>query len=509
MKKIISIVSILLLSIVCVVLLGVAVKGDKGSPLAFQNELDGRVQGPFESSNSNARYALVVAIAEDKSVALRESLAKFSSPDLVKSGNRYFSIFTPGVSFVAVPFYMLGKLFGAPQLMTYLSTMVFAILNTLLIFRLANLLGASKPASVLSGFIFLFSTNALPYALTLTQHHMSIFIILSAILLALREPAIWSNILFGLLLGAGLLADMPNLLMLGPVVYIFILRHISISTVESYRRFSLRLNIFAVIVGLIPMLAVTGWYNSQSTGNPRVIPQYLGRTIYVEPGGAASKVPPKVKKIDQFTRTQPFFPRLQEQGVRVLLYSDERGWFYYMPVVLIGLIGLGLAYKGDKRRQQSVLAFGVILMTVSMYTMWGDPWGGWSFGPRYLLPATALACTGVGLALDHFRRNIIMILIFVALIAYSTWVSTIGTFTTNSIPPKGEAVKLIIPIPWDYTYNLALINANKSSSLVYNLYLKQYIPLVDGIWYYNGVVLLMMAVFYFALIRAHKVEDNS
>lgn len=508
MKKYVKFFVVFMTVLLIIGLLALAVKGDKGNPLAFQIDFNGRVQGPFESSNSSARYALVVAIAEDKTIELKDSLARFSSPDLVKSGNRYFSIFTPGVSFVAVPFYLLGKLFGAPQLVTYLSTLVFALLNTWLIISLAKKFGASDPASILSGLIFLFATNALPYALTLTQHHMSMFIILSAISIALREPAVWSNIIFGLLLGIGLLADMPNLLMLLPVLYIFTIRHISISPTGSRMRFALKINILAIILGLVPMLMVTAWYNVQTTGNPKMIPQYLGRTIYPEPGTIV-KAAPKAKTTDAFAHTQPFFPRLQEQGIRVLIYSDERGWIYYMPVVLIGLIGLGLAYKAVKRREQATLSFGIILMTIMMYAMWGDPWGGWSFGPRYLLPATAIACTGIGLALDRFRRNIIITALFIALIVYSTWISTIGTFTTNSIPPKGEATALKTPIPWNYTYNLKFIEENQSSSLLYNLYLKKTLSLSSVTMYYVGILLVIISGLYVGIIRIPKKEGKS
>src|SRR3989344_9076188 len=115
--------------ILTVVLLGLAIKGQSGNPIYFQNEKDTRVGGPFESSNNTSRFALVEAIVEDRTFFFNEKRARFSSPDLVLYNNKFFSIFTPGVSFVSVPFYIFGKSIGVPQLSTYLVNVIAALVN--------------------------------------------------------------------------------------------------------------------------------------------------------------------------------------------------------------------------------------------------------------------------------------------------------------------------------------------------------------------------------------------
>src|SRR3989304_7035015 len=111
----------LIIFIFIVLLLGFAVKGDKGDPIYYQTEKKTNVGSPFESTNTNSRYALVEAIADYGIFFFTDEQAKFSSPDLVLYNGKYFSIFTPGVSFVAVPFYIVGKLLAIPQLFTFFS----------------------------------------------------------------------------------------------------------------------------------------------------------------------------------------------------------------------------------------------------------------------------------------------------------------------------------------------------------------------------------------------------
>src|SRR3989344_3081698 len=128
-KLLITIVTILF----TILVLSLGVKGQSGNPIYFQTEKNKMVTGPFESSNSTSRYALVESIVENRSLTFTEEQAQFAAPDLVSSNGKLFSIFTPGVSFVGVPFYMLGKLFGTPQLFTYFSTIIFALLNVVML----------------------------------------------------------------------------------------------------------------------------------------------------------------------------------------------------------------------------------------------------------------------------------------------------------------------------------------------------------------------------------------
>jgi len=137
MKKAISILSLFIITISLLLLI---IKGGSGSLIG--------VGGVFESSGSTSRFALTEAIAEKGTLFLSKERAKFASPDVVVHEGNYFSIFTPGVSFIGVPFYLLGKLYGAPQLFTYALTALLAVLNAFLVARIAKKIGGGFVTSI-------------------------------------------------------------------------------------------------------------------------------------------------------------------------------------------------------------------------------------------------------------------------------------------------------------------------------------------------------------------------
>jgi len=52
-----------------------------------------------------------------------------------------------------------------------------------------------------------------------------------------------------------------------------------------------------------------------------------------------------------------------------------------------------------------------------IYSMWGDPWGGWAFGSRYLIPAYAAISVFLAVALEKFRRDkLFLLMVFMAFV---------------------------------------------------------------------------------------------
>lgn len=475
-------------------LLFMGVKGQSGNPIYFQTEKNTMVGGPFESSNSTSRYALVEAIVEYRSLTLTEDQAQFAAPDLASSNGKLFSIFTPGVSFVAVPFYMLGKLFGMQQLFTYLSTIIFALLNVLLITLLGKKLGAHMLESTIGGLIFLFGTNALAYAFSLTQHHMSTMLILLALHNAL-SPRTWiNNLLLGLIYGAGLLADVPNAIMMLPIILYVLAKHISITShVKSYT-VSVSLNSLFMAVGLCVLVAVFGWYNVQTTGSPTALAQAVGRADFTNEGVVERTQESRAASI--YDHGGVYDTRPQLQGLYILLLSDERGVLYYSPVLLIGILGLIKAYEQKRNRALIVMASSIALVCFVTYASFGDPWGGWSFGARYLIPASALMSIGVGAAIHSLKRNPLFIVVLFILLAYSIFINALGALTTSAIPPKVEAINLPEPLPFTYRYNWQFIEKSFTSSLVYNLSLYHYVSVKNYLFSFAGLILSVISALF-------------
>ena len=105
------------------------------------------VMGPFESSNTTSRFALVESIVKQSTFFFDLDLARFAVPDVVENNGKFYTSFTPGISFVAVPFYILGQYLGLTELITLFSTVVFATLNGFALYFLGKKIGASTPAA--------------------------------------------------------------------------------------------------------------------------------------------------------------------------------------------------------------------------------------------------------------------------------------------------------------------------------------------------------------------------
>jgi len=476
MRKKISFVP-LLITLLSIALLVIAVKGKKGNPIAYQNTTDTSVGTPFESSNSSSRYALTQAIVDNQRFTLTDRQAQLSSPDLVRYHNTYFSIFTPGISFISVPFYYLGKSLGFPQLFTYFSTLLFALLNLFLVYKISLGFGAKRITAALSGFLFLFATNAYVYALTLTQHHASVTIVLFGLLNAQGKRTFIKDLIFGLIFSAGLLIDIPNAFFLLPIGLSIFFDHFSFQNTLKNIRISFNTIFLLIAIGALPLLLAFGYYNHSLTGSYTKIGQFIGQYNYPDANPAAHKKVDEPKPVISNELKSgislPFNTRLQLQGFTILLLSEQRGWLFYSPIVFLGVLGMIISIKKDETQKIAVIATAVVLINILMYSMFGDPWGGWSFGPRYLIPAAAIMIGFIAPAMDKYRKNIFFVIVLFALVGYSMYVTFMGAFTTSAIPPKGEAEHLLIPIPFTYHYNLDLLEKNFSSSLVYNLFLSQ------------------------------------
>lgn len=494
MKKLFSIITFF---IIILLLLTFSIKGKSGDPVWYQtaDTRDSLVGGPFESTNNTSRYVLTEAIAENQSFSFTLEQAKFAVPDVSGSNGKFFSLFSPGVSLLSLPFYYFGKLVGLPQLFSYFSVSLFAVLNVYLIYLIARKLGSGIYTALISGFLFLFGTNAYAYALSFTQHHMSTTIVLLGVLNALGKRTLLNNILLGALTGVGLLLDIPNIIFLAPIFVYILFKHFTLNNKEQKTRLSFNPNIVGIILGIIPFVLFLGFYNQTLTGSPTSIAQFVGRT---EDPLLIDKTETVIVEDTKPNGIQlPFESRRLLNGFYILLISDERSWIYYSPVVLFGVGGFILLYKRKETKNVAVLCISTIGIIILTYAMFIDPWGGWSYGARYLIPAAGILAIGIAPLLDKYKRNYFFIPLFFTLAGFSIYINTLGAYTTSSIAPKVEAVNLETPIPYTYEYNFQLLEKqNLSSSLFYDLYFSKTFSSKDYIAIFSGVLITTLIIIY-------------
>lgn len=465
------------------------------------------VGSPFESSGSTSRYALTETMVENHTFFFTKEQARFSAPDMVEYQDKFFSIFTPGVSILGIPFYLVGKIVNLPQLFTYLSTITFSLVNLCLVAKIARKFGARLYTSLLSGFIFLFATNALSYSLTYSQHHLAVTIILLAFLNLFGERTLLKNIWLGMLFGIGLLVDLPNALIMLPIIAYAGFKHSSIRTTANKIKLSLKLSIVGLVIGLIPFLTFFSWYNYQLTGSYIKIGQTIGRSDYFDPPEVREKHRQERENLDPYAPKIPFNTRDQLYNFYILLVSNERGWLFYSPIVLMGVLGLLLENKTKKNQNLIKVVIIIVLINIIAYSLFHGAEGGWAFGPRYLIPAAALLSAALGIALEKYKKNLLFIFLFFLLFTYSLRVNIIGAMTTTQVPPKVEAVNLANPIPYTYKYNLQLLQEDKLSSLVYNLSLSDKITVQQYAFIYFAVVLTTGIVLYtIPMLEKRKIK---
>lgn len=478
------------------------VKGDVGTPIAYQYDMQKKAVSPFESSGSTSRYVLTEAIVKNRTFYLDQNQARFAAPDVVYFRNKFISIFTPGISFIAIPFYYVGTLLKFPQLITYLSTLVFALLNCILIYQLAKSIGTKHYTAIMSSIVFMFGTNALPYAYTLTQHHGSIFIILLQIILYLRPPSLLTAILMGSCWGIGLLFDIPNLILTTPIIFAFLLKYLHISGAGRKFNLSIKMSFIGLILGILPFVWLFAWYNYKTTGSYTTIGQSLGRSNFFEPEPAEVNKQLIIKELSVYEKKYALETRNQMHELFILLISNQRSWLYYSPIVLVGIYGLWLYGKSTKFNTLYTLVFSVILTNIVVYSLFGGL-GGWSFGPRYLLPSAALLCSFIGLVIQKYTQSykgIIILLIYI----YSITVSILGAITSTQIPPKIEAINLAHPLPYTFVMNINLLIENNIAPLVYNYFFKNIIPATTFFFLYC-LTILSLSIF----VIINIIKENS
>lgn len=459
-----------------------ALRGLSGNPTAeVLNTKYWEDNGPFELSPERGRFALLYSIVEDKSFYFSKSIAMFATPDVGIHNGHYVSLFAPLLSFLSIPGFIMGKYLGASQVGAFAIVSIFALLNFILLRLIAIRLGANSAAATISSLVFLFATPAFAYAVNLYQHHISTFLVLLSIYVLLKSKRIWSLLIVFFLYALAIPLDYPNLFFMFPIVFFSIGRIISFKSIRN--RLSIKISVFKMLTPLImifPLLFFL-WFNNASYSNPLQLSGTVQPAKF-DADTLEAKVPLEnvVDSKEEGTKRSAvafFTTRGLLNGFYLQFVSPDRGIIYFTPVILLGIVGFLLAFK--KKVAMVSLLTAIIGANVLLYAMWGDPWGGWAFGSRYLIPSYAILSIFIALLLTYFRNNIIFLIIFLILFGYSAAVNTLGAITTSAMPPQVEVLNLekISGMVQRYTYqrNWEFLLAGNSKSFVFQTFARNYL----------------------------------
>ena len=511
-----SVMPFVLVSFVLLVILIGVTKGRFGNPDdETLNSKSWTDNGPLELSPDRGRFALTYSIAEDQSVTFSLPVARFATPDLGYKDGYFVSLFAPGVSFVVLPGYLIGRIFNASQIGTFLVISLFAFINFWLIYAISKKLGAKKYASIIGAAIFSLATPALAYSGSLYQHHISTFLILFSVWLLLKFKSVWSLAIVWVLVGISVAVDNPNFFMMFPIGLVALVNTVDMTRVKN--KINLKINyvkLLAIFAIVIPIIAFM-YFNLISNGSPfQLSGTVMGvqdidingkptKTSLITDNNLEAKLFEAVdgdNEVDSESRSALGFfdSRNMLIGFYTQFFSPDRGILFFTPIVFLGFLGILVWYK--KFNQIHILLFGILMANLTIYALWGDPWGGWAFGSRYLIPAYAVLAIFMSLILTSWNRKIVFLLLIYPVLIYSISVNMIGALTSNRNPPQvevlaleklsGKEEKYTFERNWDYLQN-------DSKSFVYKSFVQGRISPVEYFYILSG---LTTAVFSLLLL---------
>jgi hypothetical protein len=319
------------------------------------------------SIDGNSMLAVAESLVVNHDVSVPAGLGS------VGSDGRTYSNWYPLLSFLSAPLAAVAHVFSqtlhlpfhnvaamfAPIIQVPLTAVTAA-----LVALLALELGATDRGAWLAALTFCLGTVALVYVRTFFAEPLLAFLVTSSLYLAFRSAD--RSILGCSLASALAVLAKPTGIVIGPILSAYLLAK------REVPRWKALLPFGGSVMGFLVYAA----YNQARFGRPL---QFGQPWIF-----SASSLP---------------------SGVAGLLLSPGWGLIWYCPVIILAVWGFRLALRSKPLEAVAIVAiFAAFLGLHSSYENWS---GGWSWGPRYLVPAIPGLCTFTGLLEGRARKVLI------------------------------------------------------------------------------------------------------
>ncbi len=390
--------------------------------------------------SQNSRANLTLAIVDDHSLMVDKYMG--NTGDYAHYAGHYYTDKAPGPSFAAVPFYAAARplLRSAPMqaaierlsqspafadtlneqgtglltdkiyymavlmIITFFVITIPAALLGVLLYSFLRILTVGREWAIAITLIYGLATTAFTYSSVFYSHQLTAFLLFAAFFLGFRirrkeiSPA-WV-ILAGGMLGFSLISEYPTFL-IAAAIFLYILLTIPNKTWTAG----------FLAGGLIPGALLIA-YDMAIFGTPLPI------------GYEYSENYTAVHNVGLFSLTYPHLSYLWG-----ITFGSFRGLFYVAPVLLIAVSGLIVWWLWGRFRAEALIsawAFVSFLLFNGSSIMWQ---GGFSVGPRYLVPMLPFLTLGFGpFAIRFGERMWARVLTGVLAVAslLLVWIETLG-----------------------------------------------------------------------------------
>jgi hypothetical protein len=419
--------------------------------------------GHFISNDHVAVYLTTQSLVERHDLAIQPILDTVRGLD-----GRYYARYQLGQSLLSIPLYVAGtaverlrspavsKYFTGPNsgLGYWGSVPIFFVslfdqlvtpLTCLLVFLFCLRLGFSSTTSFLTTLIFGLATSTWVYSREYSQHPLeSLTLLLSVYILFSRRERLTARdaCLAGIAFGLSVLTRI-NVLVMAPMVTLYLLWIVPATGVTDAKPGS------AFDRASDRWIARIRWESLRRTSAREVV-DGPGRYLL------AFALPVVVALLSifyvndlRFGSPLEFGPNAYDQGFSTplwlglygYLFSAGRSILLYSPPILLGVFGFGHFYR--RHRAEALLFLGITAGYLVVYSTFGYWAGGWSYGPRYLLPIVPFLTIPAAYVLGTGRRRILVAL----LTALGIVVQILGVAVNYSdVYSEWVAAKLS---PWD------------------------------------------------------------
>jgi hypothetical protein len=346
--------------------------------------------------NADTHIFLTASIV-DRGTLNIDPLAQYTG-DVASANGHFYADKAPGLSFAAIPVYIVLKytllggrpymsLFAVPAahrldfLIRYLLALVFGAVPTgliaLLLYRFMLRLGASRRWSAALALTYILGTIARAFADQFFSHQLAALLVFGGFVLLYRirheELAPRYAALAGALLGYAVITEYPTALIAAALgVYALIPREAAAGLRGLLCAANTRLGLL-LAAGAVPFLLLGALYNTLAFGGP------LSQG-YTHLAGPESFRAGQAQGFMGVT-----YPHLDAIWQTTL--GPYRGLFLLSPVLLLAVPGFVMIWRRLEWRTETRLWLAIVLiyaLFVVSYYAWD---GGFSLGPRHFLAA--------------------------------------------------------------------------------------------------------------------------